>query len=135
MQLRAYPAPKYSYPQVYYSFVQNRGPGRKSTFFFAHAKKNVLKFIEIIKFRISIFFLETGAVSNSLTAGMLDAAKNSPELVKSTGSPSKSPQAYLEKGRTHGDRTAQLCGFDCLLEYITVCTEKLQLCSLWTRIS
>ena len=42
---------------------------------------------------------------------MLDAAKNSPELVKSIGSPSESPQAYLEKGRTHGDRTAQLCGF------------------------
>ena len=84
---------------------------------------------------MSIFFLKTGAVSNSLTAGMLDAAKNSPELVKSTGSPSKSPQAYLEKSRTHGDRTAQLCGFDCLLEYINLCTEKLQLCSLWTRIS
>ena len=46
---------------------------------------------------------------------MLDAGKNSPELGKSTGSPSKSPQAYLEKGRTHGDRTAQLCGFDCYI--------------------
>ena len=76
-------------------------------------------------------------MSSSLTAGMLDAAKNSPELVKSIGSPSESPQAYLEKGRTHGDRTAKLCGFefDCLLEYINLCTEKLQLCSLWTRIS
>ena len=74
-------------------------------------------------------------MSSSLTAGMLDAAKNTPELVKSIGSPSESPQACLEKVRTHGDRTAQLCGFDCLLEYINLCTEKLQLCSLWTRIS
>ena len=54
-------------------------------------------------------------MSSSLTAGMLDAAKNSPELVKSIGSPSESPQAYLEKGRTHGDRTAQLCGFGCFI--------------------
>ena len=74
-------------------------------------------------------------MSSSLTAGMLDAAKNCPELVKSIGSPSESPQAYLEKGRTHGDRTAQLCGFGSLLEYINLCTEKLRLCSLWTRIS
>ena len=38
-----YPAPKYSYPQIYYSFAQNRGPGRKSIFFFCARKKKYTK--------------------------------------------------------------------------------------------
>ena len=39
----AYPATKYSYPHIYYSFAQNRGPGRKCILLFWHAKKNIPK--------------------------------------------------------------------------------------------